>query len=184
MTDSRDGASAAAEIRRIDGLLQRRQIDEARTLCDALLMREPDRVETLRVEADRDVHDQSDLPGRASQLTVQLVLNPDVKLRGAFVDIVVRVEVRELAERRAFASDVGGDSAPARSRFEDSFQGRRLELEDAVVIDHPVGVQRERLLAKVRDAGVARALDVLDAQVEDIAESARRWVVGRRFIWQ
>ncbi len=41
MTDSRDGNDLAVEIRRIDGLLQRRQMPEARTLCDSLLMRHP-----------------------------------------------------------------------------------------------------------------------------------------------
>ena len=34
-----------AEIRKIDGLLQRRQLREARTMCDSLLMRHPDSAE-------------------------------------------------------------------------------------------------------------------------------------------
>jgi uncharacterized protein HemY len=46
-----------AEVRRIDGLLQRRQLHEARTMCDSLLMRHPDSAEGWLLAAR--VHQQS-----------------------------------------------------------------------------------------------------------------------------
>ena len=45
MNDKPASMDMLVDIRRIDGLIQRRQLTEARTTCDAFLMRHPDRAE-------------------------------------------------------------------------------------------------------------------------------------------
>lgn len=112
MTKSRDGADAAAEIRRIDGLLQRRQIDEARTLCDALLMREPDRVEGWLLAAR--IHQLSgDYRGMLDAARRALALDPTSSV-ARFAEVEARVHAGDIAGARAeltaIESAAGADS--------------------------------------------------------------------------
>lgn len=112
MSESRDGADAAAEIRRIDGLLQRRQLDEARTLCDALLMRDPDRVEGWLLAAR--IHQLSgDYRGMLDAARRALALDPASSL-ARFAEIEARVHAGDIAGARAeltaIESAAGADS--------------------------------------------------------------------------
>jgi len=112
VSESRDGADAAAEIRRIDGLLQRRQLDEARTLCDALLMRDPDRVEGWLLAAR--IHQLSgDYRGMLDAARRALALDPASSL-ARFAEIEARVHAGDIAGARAeltaIESAAGADS--------------------------------------------------------------------------
>jgi tetratricopeptide (TPR) repeat protein len=106
MTDSRDGADTSAEIRRIDGLLQRRQLAEARTLCDALLMRHPDRVDAWVVAAR--IHQMSgDYRGMLDAARRALVLDPSNNL-ARFTEIEARMHAGDIAGARAKLTDIEG----------------------------------------------------------------------------
>ena len=99
MTDTRDGADAAAEIRRIDGLIQRRQLAEARTLCDSLLMRHPDRAEgwllLARIQQQFGDYGMLDAARRA------LKLDPARATSARFTEIEARMHAGDIAGARA-----------------------------------------------------------------------------------
>ena len=112
MTDTRDGADAAAEVRRIDGLLQRRQLAEARTMCDALLMRNPDRAEGWLLLA-RIQQQSGDYRGMLDAARRALALDPANNI-ARFTEIEARMNAGDIAGARASLTAVeegaGADS--------------------------------------------------------------------------
>lgn len=112
MTGSRDGSDAAIEIRRIDGLLQRRQLLEARTLCDSLLMRNPDNADGWLLAAR--IHQLSgDYVGMLDAARRALAVDPSNNL-ARFTEIEARMHVGDVAGARARLTDIesaaGADS--------------------------------------------------------------------------
>src|SRR3982074_562065 len=70
--------------------------------------------------------------------------------------------------------------------LENCFQGFRLELKDAVVVDEALLVERLGFGAQRLEDFFAfgSAVDVLDPQIDDVAKTARRGVVGRGLVGQ
>ena len=99
MTDKTGGADAAAEIRRIDGLLQRRQVAEARTLCDSLLMRNPDRAEGWLLLA-RIQQQSGDYNGMLDAARRALKLDPTSNI-ARFTEIEARMHAGDISGARA-----------------------------------------------------------------------------------
>ncbi len=112
MTETREGADAAAEIRRIDGLIQRRQLGEARTLCDALLMRNPGRAEGWLLLA-RIQQQSGDFNGMLDAARRALALDPASNI-ARFTEIEARMHAGDIAGARAtltaIESSAGADS--------------------------------------------------------------------------
>jgi tetratricopeptide (TPR) repeat protein len=106
MTGSRNGSDATAEIRRIDGLLQRRQLAEARTLSDALLMRHPDLSEGWLLAAR--IHQQTgDYRGMLDAARRALAIDPSNNL-ARFTEIEARMHAGDIAGARAKLTDIEG----------------------------------------------------------------------------
>lgn len=105
-------AGAAAEIRRIDGLLQRRQVAEARTLCDAMLMRSPGLAEGWLLLA-RINQQSGDFTGMLDSARRALALEPASTV-ARFTEAEARVHTGDVAGARAtlaaIESDAGADS--------------------------------------------------------------------------
>ncbi len=99
MTDSRSGADYPAEIRHIDALLQGRQVAEAQVLCDALLVRHPDRSEGWLVAA-RIRQQSGDFPGMLDAARRALALDP-VNTVARFAEIEARLHSGDVAGARA-----------------------------------------------------------------------------------
>ena len=103
---------AAAEIRRIDGLLQRRQVAEARTLCDAMLMRSPELAEGWLLLA-RINQQSGDFTGMLDAARRALALEPASTV-ARFTEAEARVHTGDVAGARAtlaaIESAAGADS--------------------------------------------------------------------------
>ena len=112
MIESPTGGDATAEIRRIDGLLQRRKISEARTLCDALLMRHPAHTEGWLILA-RINQQSGDFNAMLDASRRALALEP-VSTVARFTEAEARMHVGDVAGARAtiaaIESDAGVDS--------------------------------------------------------------------------
>lgn len=97
---------ALAEIRRIDGLIQRRQLGEARTLCDSLLMRHPDRVDGWLLAAR--IHQVGgDYRGMLDAARRALTLDPKNTI-ARFAEIEARMHAGDIAGARAQMTAVEG----------------------------------------------------------------------------
>ena len=120
MTEPADDKETAAEVRRIDGLLQRRQFREARTLCDALLMRHPDSVEAWLL-ATRSHQQAGDYRGMLDAARRALELDPSNNL-ARFTEIEARMHAGDIAGARSMLTDIE-DTAGA-----DSGAWRRLAM--------------------------------------------------------
>ena len=100
------------EVRRIDGLLQGRQIREARTLCDSLLMRHPDSSEGWLIAA-RICQQTGDYRGMLDAARRALTLDPSNNL-ARFTEIEARMHAGDIAGARAKLTDIesaaGADS--------------------------------------------------------------------------
>ncbi len=111
MTKPPTGADAA-EIRRIDGLLQRRQVPEARTLCDAMLMRHPDLAEGWLLLA-RINQQSGDFTGMLDAARRALALEP-LSTVARFTEAEARQHAGDVAGARAtlaaIESNAGADS--------------------------------------------------------------------------
>jgi tetratricopeptide (TPR) repeat protein len=112
MTDRDGGKDALAEIRKIDGLLQRRQFAEARTLCDSLLMRHPERIEGWLLAAR--IHQQGgDFAGMLDATRRALAIDPSNTI-ARFTEIEARMHAGDIAGARASLTAVenaaGADS--------------------------------------------------------------------------
>jgi len=112
MTESRQDTDSTMEIRRIDGLLQRRQLPEARTLCDSLLMRHPDSAEGWLIAA-RICQQSSDYRGMLEAARRALALDPSSNL-ARFAEIEARMHAGDVAGARSRLTDIessaGADS--------------------------------------------------------------------------
>jgi tetratricopeptide (TPR) repeat protein len=106
MTDKTVDADTAAEIRRIDVLLQRRQLREARTLCDSLLMRHPGHVEGWLLAA-RICQQSGDYRGMLEAARRALAVDPANSLAW-FTEIEARMHAGDIAGARAGLTDIEG----------------------------------------------------------------------------
>jgi tetratricopeptide (TPR) repeat protein len=95
-----------AEIRRIDGLIQRRQVGEARTLSDSLLMRHPDRPDAWLLAAR--IHQLGgDYRGMLDAARRALALDPQNSI-ARFSEIEARMHAGDIAGARASLTAVEG----------------------------------------------------------------------------
>lgn len=112
MTETRDDKDSTAEIRRIDGLLQRRQLHEARTLCDSLLMRHPDSADGWLLAA-RIYQLSGDYGGMLDAARRALEIEPSNNL-ARFTELEARMHAGDVAGARARLTDIenaaGADS--------------------------------------------------------------------------
>ena len=108
MTGFPTGGDATVEIRRIDGLLQRRQVAEARTLCDALLMQYPAHAEGWLVLA-RINQQSGDFNGMLDASRRALALEP-VSTAARFTEAEARMHVGDVAGARATIAAIEGDA--------------------------------------------------------------------------
>ena len=159
------------------------------------------RVEPVRREADGNVGDQVDLAGGAGQLLVDVELDPLVerdsrgqlalhaadpvtarmpeRVRpgppGSAVDLGERVERGEAAKCPALALDPAREAGGIGPRLEDQLKRLQLQAEDGVVVDGPVSIQRQAGFTQRCDLVPAAlgALDLLDPQVQEVAEPPR-----------
>ena len=121
MTGFTDGNDSAADIRRIEGLLQRRQLPEARTLCDSLLMRDPDNTDGWLVAA-RICQQSGDYRGMLDAARRALQLDPSNNL-ARFTEIEARMHAGDVAGARSRLSDIES-SAGADSTLETRWSAR------------------------------------------------------------
>jgi len=99
-------ADVLAEIRRIDSLIQRRQAAEARTLCDSLLMRHPDRTDAWLLAAR--IHQLGgDYRGMLDAARRALALDPKNTI-ARFTEIEARMHAGDIAGARAELTEVEG----------------------------------------------------------------------------
>lgn len=118
MTAANPGAALLAEIRRIDGLVQRRQAGEARTLCDALLLRHPDSADGWLLAAR--IHQLGgDYGGMLDAARRALTLDPSNSI-ARFTEIEARMHAGDVAGARAALAAVEDAAGP------DSGTWRRL----------------------------------------------------------
>ena len=100
------------DIRRIDGLIQRRQLAEARTTCDAFLMRHPERAEGWLLLA-RICQQGGDYRGMLESARHALTLDP-ANTVARFTEIEARMHAGDIAGARASLTAVesaaGADS--------------------------------------------------------------------------
>jgi hypothetical protein len=110
MSDKPASMDMLVDIRRIDGLIQRRQITEARTTCDAFLMRHPERAEGWLLLA-RICQQGGDYRGMLEAARHALTLDPANIAR--FTEIEARTPGRHRGRRAsltAVESAAGTDS--------------------------------------------------------------------------
>jgi tetratricopeptide (TPR) repeat protein len=112
MNETRNDNDSAAEIRCIDGLLQRRQLAEARTQCDSLLMRNPDSIEGWLIAA-RICQQSGDYRGMLDAARRALQIDPANNL-ARFTEIEARMHAGDVAGARSRLLDIestaGADS--------------------------------------------------------------------------
>jgi len=170
----------------------------------------PPCVEAIRGEAHRHVSDEADLTGRACHLAIEVKLLPHVEGDAAAEAAALCVNacafwmaqlggpappcravllgkgvVRgEVAERLALAMRPRPQPGRVGGHFEDRFEGLELQAEDLVVIDEPDVIQLLGGRAQRLELGgdLLGALDLLDADVDRVAEATRRGVVRRCFV--
>ncbi len=106
MTADSSDKEVAAEIRRIDGLIQRRQVGEARTLVDSLLMRHPDRTDAWLLAA-RTHQLGGDYRGMLDAARRALALDPKNPV-ARFTEIEARMHAGDIAGARASLTAVEG----------------------------------------------------------------------------
>lgn len=112
MNDTPAGMDMSADIRRIDGMIQRRQLAEARTLCDSFLMRNPERAEGWLLLA-RICQQGGDYRGMLDSARHALTLDPANTI-ARFTEIEARMHAGDIAGARASLTAVenaaGADS--------------------------------------------------------------------------
>src|SRR5262245_17233270 len=106
MTAVQPDAEVLAEIRRIDGLIQRRQLGEAKTLSDSLLMRHPERSDAWLLAAR--IHQMGgDYRGMLDAARRALTLDPANTI-ARFTEIEARMHAGDIAGARASLTAVEG----------------------------------------------------------------------------
>ena len=85
-----------------------------------------------------------------------------------------RAECGEVAQGLSLLADPRGEAAWLASDLKDRFERLRLELEDPVVVDEPLLIQRDRFRAQGRElvCDFLSAFDFLDPQVKHIAKAS------------
>src|SRR5439155_195273 len=131
-------------------------------------------VEPVRRKADRHVRDKTDLARGASQLPVDVELEPHV-IRNAVsielggiawpaaprraVPLTPHVEGREFAKRSALDAQVGVEAPRFWSDAKDLLERARLELENTVVVDASLAVQNLSLVPHAGEVDIFGAVD-------------------------
>ena len=112
MNQRHTGSDLPEEIRRIDGLLQRRQLPEARTLCEAFTAKHPDRAEGWLLAA-RVCQQGGDFAGMLQAARRALALDGGNSV-ARFTEIEARLHTGDVAgaraELKAIEGDAGADS--------------------------------------------------------------------------
>jgi tetratricopeptide (TPR) repeat protein len=182
MTPSKDNDSAA-EIRRIDGLLQRRQLPEARTLCDSLLMRDPDNTEGWLLAA-RICQQSGDYRGMLDAARRALQLDPANNL-ARFTEIEARMHAGDVAGARSRLDDIestaGADSGAWRrlaefhTHLNQHAQAATCAIRVATLKPYDAQAAYAKASALIAVGRMAEAEEILDELIGRAPEDADAW---------
>ena len=183
MTGPNDGADSAAEIRRIDGLLQRRQLLEARTLCDSLLMRDPDNTEGWLLAA-RICQQSGDYRGMVDAARRALQLDPANNL-ARFTEIEARMHAGDIAGARSRLTDIessaGADSGAWRrlaefhTHLNQHEQAATCAIRVATLKPYDSQAAYAKASALIAVGRMAEAEEILDELIGRTPEDADAW---------
>jgi tetratricopeptide (TPR) repeat protein len=183
MNQVRGDAETAAEIRRIDGLLQRRQLQEARTLCDSLLMREPDSAEGWLI-ATRICQQSGDYPGMLDAARRALQLDPASNL-ARFAEIEARMHAGDVAGARSRLTDIessaGADSGAWRrlaefhTHLNQHAQAATCAIRVATLKPYDAQAAHAKASALIAVGRMAEAEEILDELIGRSPEDADAW---------
>ncbi len=182
MTPSHDSDSTA-EIRRIDGLLQRKQLQEARTLCDSLLMRDPDSTEGWLIAA-RICQQSGDYRGMLDAARRALQLDPSNNL-ARFTEIEARMHAGDVAGARSRLTDIessaGADSGAWRrlaefhTHLNQHEQAATCAIRVATLKPYDGQAAYAKASALIAVGRMAEAEEILDELIGRSPEDADAW---------
>ena len=178
-----DKRTADAEIRRIDGLLQRRQLQEARTLCDSLLMRDPDSAEGW-LFATRICQQSGDYPGMLDAARRALQLDPASNL-ARFAEIEARMHAGDVAGARSRLTDIessaGADSGAWRrlaefhTHLNQHAQAATCAIRVATLKPYDAQAAYAKANALIAVGRMTEAEEILDELIGRSPEDADAW---------
>jgi tetratricopeptide (TPR) repeat protein len=179
------GADSLAEIRRIEGLIAGRQLAEARTLCDALLMREPDRVDGWLLAAR--IHQQAgDFKGMLDAARHALRVEPDHKM-ARFTEIEARMHAGDIAGARAGLTAIedaaGADSGTWRrlAEFHTNLgqheQAATCAIRVATLKPYDAQAASTKASALIAVGRMEEAEAILDELIERTPDDADAWYI-------
>ncbi|MBM4219600.1 MAG: tetratricopeptide repeat protein [Gammaproteobacteria bacterium] len=179
---------SATEIRRIDGLLQRRQLPEARTLCDSLLMRHPDSAEGWLIAA-RISQQSGDYRGMLDAARRALALDPGNNL-ARFTEIEARMHAGDVAGARSQLSDIestaGADSGAWRrlaefhTNLNQHEQAATCAIRVAALKPYDAQAAYAKASALIAIGRMAEAEEILDELIGRTPGTAARRCAARR----
>ena len=183
MTGFTDGNDSAADIRRIEGLLQRRQLPEARTLCDSMLMRDPDNTEGWLVAA-RICQQSGDYRGMLDAARRALQLDPSNNL-ARFTEIEARMHAGDVAGARSRLSDIessaGADSGAWRrlaefhTHLNQHEQAATCAIRVATLKPYDAQAAYAKASALIAVGRMAEAEEILDELIGRNPDDADAW---------
>jgi len=183
MTETRGDNDSTTEIRRIDGLLQRRQLQEARTLCDSLLMRDPDNTEGWLIAA-RICQQSSDYRGMLDAARRALQLDPANNL-ARFTEIEARMHAGDVAGARSRLDDIessaGADSGAWRrlaefhTHLNQHAQAATCAIRVATLKPYDGQAAYAKASALIAIGRMAEAEEILDELIGRSPEDADAW---------
>jgi tetratricopeptide (TPR) repeat protein len=183
MSEPRDDTDSTMEIRRIDGLLQRRQLPEARTLCDSLLMRHPDSTEGWLIAA-RICQQSDDYRGMLEAAQRALVLDPANNL-ARFTEIEARMHAGDVAGARSRLTDIessaGADSGAWRrlaefhTHLNQHEQAATCAIRVATLKPYDAQAAYAKASALIAVGRMAEAEEILDELIGRSPEDADAW---------
>lgn len=181
--DIHDKGESAAEIRRIDGLLQRRQLQEARTLCDSLLMRDPDSAEGWLIAA-RICQQSGDYRGMLDAARRALQLDPSSNL-ARFAEIEARMHAGDVAGARSRLTDIessaGADSGAWRrlaefhTHLNQHEQAATCAIRVATLKPYDAQAAYAKASALITVGRMTEAEEILDELIGRSPEDADAW---------
>ncbi len=183
MTDTGPHHGSATEIRRIDGLLQRHQLQEARTLCDSLLMRDPDSAEGWLIAA-RICQQSGDYSGMLDAARRALQLDPSSNL-ARFAEIEARMHAGDVAGARSRLTDIessaGADSGAWRrlaefhTHLNQHAQAATCAIRVATLKPYDAQAAYAKANALIAVGRMAEAEEILDELIGRSPEDADAW---------
>jgi tetratricopeptide (TPR) repeat protein len=178
-----DDNDSATEIRRIDGLLQRRQLPEARTLCDSLLMRHPDSSEGWLIAA-RICQQSGDYHGMLDAARRALALDPSNNL-ARFTEIEARMHAGDVAGARSRLTDIeetaGADSGAWRrlaefhTHLNQHEQAATCAIRVAALKPYDAQAAYAKATALIAVGRMAEAEEILDELIGRAPDDADAW---------